>query len=87
MTNKNKIPGLKTGMFGIEDDGECFVVVNEDIVYEGGQHEEVSLVDEYGNFTRAPECHIVKLFIDCSCFKQAKDGRATLIWERPEDEV
>lgn len=44
-----EMPELKTGMFGIENDGECFVVVGDLIVYEGGRYEDVDTFNNYGD--------------------------------------
>lgn len=70
-----EMPKLTTGMFGIEFDGECFVVVNDNCVYEGGLCEGVRFMNSH------PEK--IKALYKSDCFKQIKDNRAELIWKNP----
>jgi hypothetical protein len=76
---------LKTGMFGMMSDGEVFVVAGDKLIYEGGQYNNIADMSEDMQFADG-DC-IVALF-EARCFGQVNDGRAKVIWERPdEDEV
>lgn len=72
---------LKTGMFGIMDDGEVFVIAGDKLIYECGQYN--NLADMSDDLTFGDEAWVVGLF-EAHCFTQVKDGRAKVIWERPE---
>lgn len=74
-----KMPKLENGMFGIEADGDKFVVVNDHLVYQSGLYEDVSYFDEngYGEY----EGQIAKLVIGCKCFNDLEDGTGTVIFE------
>lgn len=74
-----KMPKLENGMFGIEDDGDQFVVVNGYLVYRNGMYEDVSYFDEngYGEY----EGRIVKLVNGCKCFADLEDGTGTVIFK------
>jgi len=72
-TKRTEMPKLTTGMFGKESDGDLFVVVGDNIVYQRGMQEDVDDTTWYHN--------IVALY-DCKCFRQIEDGRAKVIWER-----
>lgn len=75
----NPMPKLTTGMFGVEDDGDMFVVVNNLIVYRDGCWEDVSDMEVDSDF-------IVALY-DCRCFNDIEDGSATVIWKRETEDT
>ena len=74
---------LATGMFGM-DNGEVFVVAGDKLIFEGGKYNNIDDLDE--NLMFNEESGIDALY-EARCFQQVKDGRAKLIWERPEPEV
>ena len=72
----NKMPKLTTGMFGVDVDGEMWVVVNDHLIYRNcGKCEYVSFMEEH------PE--LIKAIYDAICFLQIQDGEAEVIWENP----
>lgn len=75
----NPMPKLTTGMFGVEDDGDMFVVVNNLIVYRDGCWENVSDMEVDSD-------PIVALY-DCQCFNDIEDGSATVIWKRETEDT
>lgn len=68
---KNPMPELKNGMFGMEHDGELFVVVDDMAVYQMGLCEDVDFLVTFDK---------IKALYESTCFKQIKDGRAKMIW-------
>lgn len=74
---------LKTGMFGMMSDGEVFVVAGDKLIYEGGQYNNIADMSEDMQFADG-DC-IVALF-EARCFGQVNDGRAKVIWERPDED-
>lgn len=74
---------LKTGMFGVTDTDEFFVVVNDIIVYEDGDYDKISDLNENLEFQFGK---IKKLFIDCNSFNQAKEGYGVEIYTMPESD-
>jgi hypothetical protein len=75
---------LKTGMFGVTDRGEYFVVVNDNIVYEDGCHDSVSYLTDDLVF-KASCRRIMKLF-DCNGFDDAK-ANFGCIYDREKETV
>lgn len=73
---------LRTGMFGVDNDGEVFVVVGDKLMYENGQYDNVADMNDNLEFANH---HIIELH-EATCFKMVKEGRSRLIWERPEAE-
>ena len=73
---------LATGMFGVDNEGEIFVVVGDKLMYENGQYDEVAELNDHLEF---PNHHIVELH-EATCFKMVKEGRSRVIWKRPEPE-
>ena len=74
---------LATGMFGVDNEGEVFVVVGDKLMYENGQYDEVAELNDNLEF---PNHHIVELH-EATCFKMVKEGRSRVIWKRPEPKV
>lgn len=73
------MPKLVTGMFGMEHDGEKFVVAGERVVYQqSGKCEEVAYIEDH------PE--LIKALYDAICFLQIDDGDAEVIWENTNNE-
>ncbi len=77
-TKKNSMPELTTGMFGKNDEGELFVIVNDLIVYQKGTWDWVSDIAE-GITT-------VDALYESDCFTRVKEGKAKVIWERDTTE-
>ena len=75
---------LRNGMFGVENDGEMFVVVGERLIYEGGKYSDFQDMNDNMEFD---EENYVREVHEATCFKEVKEGRSKLIWERPESKV
>lgn len=76
---KNPMPELTTGMFGKDEKGDLFVIVNDLIVYQKGTWDWLEdIVD--GIVT-------VDALYKSNCFNRVKDGKAKVIWERDTTET
>lgn len=71
---------LRTGMFGIDNEGGIFVVVGDKLMYENGMYDNVADMNDNLEFVNH---HIIELH-EATCFKMVKEGRSSVIWERPE---
>lgn len=60
---------LENGMFGMTNDGDYFVVVNDYLVYESGTY---SYVSNYRNDTLSCMYQIMYLFRGCRCFNDVQ---------------
>lgn len=72
----NAMPKLETGMFGIEEDGDIFVVAGDLIVYQSGMYETV-------DYAENPNHKITALY-EAVSFDMVKGGDAEVIWERKD---
>lgn len=79
MTKKD----LKTGMFGVDNDGNYFIVVNNLIVYQNGGFDLLDYVED--DLTLSFRRRIMKLF-NCGSFKQAKND-LDIIYDREKEIV
>jgi hypothetical protein len=75
---------LRNGMFGKMNDGDIFVVVDDKLIYEGGQLNLISEMSE--NMEFGDDAKVIELY-EARCFNQVKDGRGKLIWKRTEPKV
>lgn len=86
MEDKRKL--LKTGVFGVMDNGDKFVVVNDYIVYMDGGFDIVSHCDgdmKYRNYA-------VEKLVNCNSFKQLDSaikqmGDNRIIYDRKKEEA
>ena len=72
---------LRNGMFGVETDGEVFVVVGDKLIYEHGRYSDFDDMDD--NMVFDEENSVIEIH-EATCFKQVKEGNSKLIWKRPE---
>lgn len=72
---------LKTGMFGMDTNGEAFVIADDKVIFEGGKYNDINDLDE--NLMFYEDDGIAALY-EARCFQQVKDGRGKLIWKRDE---
>lgn len=78
----NAMPEITTGMFGRETDGDLFVVIDGNVIYQMGLCDSVEYLVKNDK--------IANLY-DAMCFKEIEDGNATVIWsangetETPKD--
>lgn len=75
---------LRNGMFGVENDGEMFVVVGDRLIYEGGKYSDF---DDMNDALEFDDENYVSELHKADCFKGVKEGRSELIWKRPEPKV
>ena len=75
---------LRNGMFGVENDGEMFVVVGDKLIYEGGKYSDFDDMNDVLEFDA--ENYVSELH-KATCFNEVKDGRSELIWKRSEPKV
>lgn len=71
-----EMPKLTNGMFGVDEEGTAFVVVNDILVYQDG------MLDRLGDEIECPANFIATLY-KCECFRDIEDGSAEVIWENP----
>ena len=71
---------LVTGMFGVMDDGEVFVVAADKLIFERGQYDDIVDMNDAMEFPN----HYVTEVHEATCFKMVKEGRSRVIWKRPE---
>lgn len=76
----NKMPELTTGMFGVDDTGDRFVVVGRTLVYQ-----QSGLLDCLDDDIYDPTEWVEALY-ECECFDDIEDGTAKVIWERSKIE-
>lgn len=74
---------LRSGMFGVMDDGEVFVVAADKLIFECGQYDDIADMNEDMEFPN----HYVEEVHEATCFKMVKEGRSRVIWKRPEPKV
>lgn len=72
---------LKTGMFGMDTNGEAFVIADDKVIFEGGKYNYINDLDE--NLMFYEDNGIAALY-EARCFQQVKDGRGKPIWKRDE---
>lgn len=68
---------LRTGMFGLSDDGCWFIVAGENLVFQNGTSYPISCMNENMEF---PNWKIKEVYKNCSSFNDAKDGLGTRIY-------
>lgn len=80
---------LKTGMFGVTDKDDKFVVVGDHLVYMDGDWDEVSSLHDDLNFAY---CKIMKVYDGCYSFKHLEGliggnayTKAKLVYDRERD--
>lgn len=73
------MPKLTTGMFGMTDDGDYFVVVGNLIVFQIGGY---AVVGGDGKLTKL--AHPIVALYQCNCFTDIHNGTARLLWESPD---
>lgn len=71
---------LRTGMFGLTDDGCWFIVVGENLVFQNGNSCPICWINE--NMER-PDWKVKEVYKNCISFNAAKDGLGTKIYPAP----
>ena len=70
---------LKTGVFGKDENGDLFIVVDKYLSYQDGLKD---LVDDLNNDLEFKSGGKIVALYKASCFNEVKRGEGKVIWER-----